>query len=395
MRGSLKRALIATFPALLLLPGAGRAQLLISGNDEKIAFEPSGARVAQPPGKDTVSIIDIAIRAKPRIVANLPLMNSIAGPPTNLAITPDQHLALVANALDWVEDGESWKGVADDKLFVIDLTASPPALIATLHLGKQPSGMAINRAGTMALVANADDDTVSVLAINGKEVTVTDTVAVGPAGAAGQRPVAVAIAPDGKRALVAKAAANTVALLAVDGDKVRYANYDMATGLWPDNVQITPDGKLAIVNNNGGGGQSDGQIDTAAIIDMEADPPRVIDQVVVGDGPKGLAMSPAGGYAASLVLNGSAGVPKGAFFSHEHSFVALLRVDGKKVRKIAETDVGKLAEGIAFSPDGRYLYVGNFVDGDISILRLQGGRLMQVGSLKLAGHPASLRGSTP
>ena len=98
-------------------------------------------------------------------------------------------------------------------------------------------------------------------------------------------------------------------------------------------------------------------------------------------------MSPAGGYAASLILNGSAGVPKGAFYHHEHSFVALLRIDGKKVRKVGETDVGKLAEGIAFSPDGRYLYVGNFVDGDISILRLQGGKLMQVGSLKLAGPP--------
>jgi DNA-binding beta-propeller fold protein YncE len=395
MNGSLKRALIAALPTLLLLPGAGRAQLLISGNDEKVAFEPSGAQVAQPPGKDTVSIIDIAIRAKPRIIANLPLMNTIAGPPTNLAITPDQHLALVANSLDWVQDGASWKGVPDDKLFVIDLTASPPALIATLHLGKQPSGMAINHAGTMALVANAADDTVSVLAINGKEVKVTDTVAVGPSGAAGQRPFAVAITPDGKRALVAKSAANKVALLAIDGDKVRYADYDMATGIWPYNVQITPDGKLAIVNDNGGGGQSDGQIDTVAIIDMAADPPRVIDQVVVGDGPEGLAMSPAGGYAASLILNGSAGVPKSAFFYHEHSFVALLRIEGKKVRKIGETDVGKLAEGIAFSPDGRYLYVGNFVDGDISILRLQSGKLMQVGSLKLPGHPASLRGSTP
>ena len=34
-----------------------------------------------------------------------------------------------------------------------------------------------------------------------------------------------------------------------------------------------------------------------------ANPPRVIDQVVVGDGPEGLAVSPTGGYAASLILN--------------------------------------------------------------------------------------------
>jgi DNA-binding beta-propeller fold protein YncE len=62
----------------------------------------------------------------------------------------------------------------------------------------------------------------------------------------------------------------------------------MATGLNPLNVQITPDGKLAIVNNIGGG--QDGQVDTVGVIDLEATPPRVIDQVVVGDGPEGLAV---------------------------------------------------------------------------------------------------------
>ena len=53
----------------------------------------------------------------------------------------------------------------------------------------------------------------------------------------------------------------------------------MATGLNPLNVQITPDGKLAIVNNIGGG--QDGQVDTVGVIDLEASPRRVIDQIVV------------------------------------------------------------------------------------------------------------------
>src|SRR6202008_3005599 len=157
--------------------------------------------------------------------------------------------------------------------------------------------------------------------------------------------------------------------------------------------QIPPDGKLAIVNNIGGG--QDGQVDTIGVIDLEASPPRVIDQVVVGDGPEGLAVSPAGGYAASLILNGTGGTPKTAFFRHEHSYVALLKIDGKTVRKVAEADVGGLAEGIAFSPDGRYLYVGNFVDSNIDVLRLEGDALTKVTSLPLPGPPASMRGSTP
>src|SRR5262249_57060062 len=120
--------------------------------------------------KGRVSIIDIHDPTKPRIVASLSLMNTITGPPVNLAITPDQHLALVANSLDWVRDGEDWKGVPDNKIYVIDLSAAPPAHIGTVEAGKQASGMAINRAGTLALVANRAEDSVTVLAIDGKNV---------------------------------------------------------------------------------------------------------------------------------------------------------------------------------------------------------------------------------
>ena len=393
MKGWSRLALLVVTAVPLLSPGA-QAQLIISGNDEKQTWDAAGKQINNPPGNDTVSIIDIKDRTKPRIVANLPLMNTVVGPPVNLAITPNQQLALVANSLDWVKDGDSWKGSPDNKLYVIDLTTSPPKQIATVELGKQPSGMAINKTGTLALVANRADDTVSVLSISGKEVKVVDTVSVSSGGANKEQASAVAITPDGKRALVAKFAAHKVALLTIDGTKVTYGKYDMPTGLWPYNVAITPNGKLAIAGNNGGSGSSDGQVDTAAIIDMEANPPRVIDQVVVGDGPEGLAMSPTGAYAVEVILNGS-NQARDKFFYHPHSYVSLLKIDGKRVRKVSQTEVGGLAEGVAFSPDGKYLYVGNFLDSDITILRLAGDRLVKVGALKLPGHPASMRGSTP
>ena len=270
-------ALSAAASTLLAPVGGTRAQLLITGNDEKVSFDENGKTVRHAAGKDTVSIIDIRDPTKPRIVANLPLMNTITGPPVNLAITPDQHLALVVNSLDWVQDGEDWKGVPDNKIYVIDLTASPPVHIGTVEAGKQASGMVINRAGTLALVANRAEDSVTVLAIDGKNVKPVGTVSVAtqptPAVAAPPPalPVAVAISPDGKRALVAKSGANRVGLLEIDGQKVSYAqvdgkNYDIATGLNPLNVQITPDGKLAIVNNIGGG--QDGQVDTVGVIDL-------------------------------------------------------------------------------------------------------------------------------
>jgi DNA-binding beta-propeller fold protein YncE len=391
MKAFWRLALAAAAVAPILgFAAAAQAQLIIIGDDEKQGFE-NGKPVMHPPGKDAVLIVDISNRTKPKIVASLPLMNSIVGPPVNLAITPDQKLALVANSLDWVKDGDSWKGVPDNKLYVIDLTASPPKQIATVEIGKQPSGMAINRAGTLALVANRADDTVSVLSIDGKDVKLVDNVSVSSGGPTKEQPSAVAITPDGKRALVTKFAANKVALLTIDGQKVTYTKYDMATGLWPYNLAITPNGALAIVGNNGGAGSSDGQIDTAAIIDMKLDPPRVVDQVVVGDGPEGLAMSPTGGFAVEQILNGANLAPD-KFYYHPHSYISLLKIEGKKVRKVSETPVGALAEAIAFSPDGQYVYTGNFMDADMMILKLEGNRLVKVGTMKLPGHPASMRG---
>ena len=68
--------LSAVTGTLLAPAGNARAQLLITGNDEKVSFDETGKTVTHPPGKDTVSIIDIRDPTKPRIIANLSLMNS-------------------------------------------------------------------------------------------------------------------------------------------------------------------------------------------------------------------------------------------------------------------------------------------------------------------------------
>jgi DNA-binding beta-propeller fold protein YncE len=83
---------------------------------------------------------------------------------------------------------------------------------------------------------------------------------------------------------------------------------------------------------------------------------------------------------------------RNAFFYHRNGSVVALRIDGKKLSLSNEVEVRGLPEGLVFSPDGRYLYVGNFIDQDVSILRVDGDRLVDTGkSFKLPGHPASMR----
>src|SRR5579884_2557256 len=114
---------VATLPAL--------AQTMIVGNDEKLGYD-NGKAVQHEPGHDTLSIIDMSQPATLRMIATIPLDNTIIGPPTNLAVAPSGAIALVANSPKAEKDGAGWKSVPDDRLFVIDLKANPPKVVATV-----------------------------------------------------------------------------------------------------------------------------------------------------------------------------------------------------------------------------------------------------------------------
>jgi DNA-binding beta-propeller fold protein YncE len=366
---------------------SGKPEYMLVGIDNKVVFADDGSVQVNPPGNDLVAILDIGTDPEnPKLVAKLPLTNSVVGPPTNLMITPDGTLAIVANSLEAVQDGANWKQVPDNKLYVIDLTTDPPKLVDTIAIGKQPSGLSINPAGNLALVTNRADNSISVVAIQGKTVKLVDTVPMG------EMVAAVVFTPDGKRALAAKFPGNKVALLNVDGQKVTYDKKDLPVGLWPYNVGITPDGKLAITSDNGNSGRSDGSVDTVSVIDLEANPPRVIDKIMVDESPEGLVVSPTGRLAAAILLGGSDG-PKNQWFYHRNGKVAVLKIEGKKVTKIGEVAVGAIPEGAVFSPDGKWLYVGNYADKNISILRVDGDKVTETGkTVALPGSPASMRG---
>ena len=363
---------------------ARSAPLMIVGNDEKILWDDQGKPILSPPGKDSVLIVDLANPLDPKIVANLPLKNSIVGPPVNLDIDPTGSIALVADSVNLIKEGDALKQVPDDKVHVIDLKASPPKAVSTLTVGKQPSGLSINPAGNLALVANREDKSISVLSIKGTEVKLIDTVPMGESVSH------VTFTPDGKRALAVKFPAHKLTVLDVAGDKVTPTKTELPTGLWPYNVAVAPGGKIALTSDNGGAGSSDGSVDTVSVIDLEAQPPRIIDRVVVGDGPEGLAISPKGDVAASAILAGSNNKP--AYFYHRNGFVSVLRIDDKKVTKIKELEVGGLPEAVVFTPDGQYLLIGNYLDQDFSILRVKGADVTDTGKrFKVPGHPASAR----
>ena len=372
-------AVVLAFNALV----AQAAPFMIVGDDEKVGFD-NGKTVVSPPGKDFVLIVDLANPVDPKIVANLPLKNSVVGPPVNLAIDPTDSVAIVADAMNAVRDGDNWKQVPDNKIYVIDMKANPAKLINTIEGDKQPSGLSINPAGNLALVANRAGKSISVLSIHGSDVKLIDTVDMG------DEVSAVVFTPDGKHALATKASANKAALLDVDGDKVTYTKHDLLTGLFPYNIVEAPTGSIALTADNGNNGTSDGNVDTVSVIDL-AQPVHVIDHITVPDSPEGLAFSPKGNLAVAVEATGS-NHPRTDWYYHPHGTVTVLQVNGKKVTRLNDIEVGALPEAVCFTPDGSYIFVGNYMDRDFSILRVDGTKVTDTGKhFKVPGQPGSAR----
>src|SRR5205085_4226755 len=123
-----------------------------------------------------------------------------------------------------------------------DLTAAPPALIATLEAGPSAAGVSINRQGTLALVANRAEGTVSVFTIQGKTVTPAGKITVGDPKSGTSH---VTIAPDGKTALVSRDGDDRISVLSIDGSKVEYTKRDLHAGLRPYGIDIASNGAFA------------------------------------------------------------------------------------------------------------------------------------------------------
>jgi DNA-binding beta-propeller fold protein YncE len=379
-------ALVLSLTSAFLAVGqparAGTNDILI-GLDEKITYDANGSS-AGPGGKDAVLVVDISNPAKPKIRASLPLTNSLLGPPTNLQITPNGKLGLVANSVVNNQDGTTWKAVPDDKLYVIDLTTNPPKLIDTVTVGKQPSGLMISHKGDLALIGNRAGKSVSVVAIDGMTVKTVGEVPMD------NEVAAVAITPDGKRAFAAMNLVNKIGVLAIDGQKVTYdKSLDIPSAFNPYNIDVTPDGKYVVSSHTGAQGIN---ADAEVTIDTSGAHPHVVDIMAPGTGAEGFAISPNGKWAVTPLIEGS-GARHDAwnYVSGGHAALMSLGPDGK-LTLVSKLPIGALPEGVAYSPNSEYVYIGNYIDKSLQIFRISGGRLLAVGTMPLPGQPASIRG---
>src|SRR6478609_9486351 len=231
---------------------AAYAEIVVTANDGKMVLENGSAVVRKQPLPDTVSVIDFTDGAL-KLLGEVPAPASVVGPPPSVAIAPDGAFALVTGAMK-LDPADPAKTVPDDKLSVIDLKSTPPKVLATLQAGAGATGVSINPAGTLALVANRSEGTVSIFTISGKTLTAAGKLDFGKASA----PCHVVFLPDGKTALLTRDGDHRISVLSIDGDKVTDTKKFMVGGFRPYSLVVSPKGDVAVFGNQGGGqGDSD------------------------------------------------------------------------------------------------------------------------------------------
>lgn len=374
--GAMLLALAVALPAV--------AQVAVSGNDNRRRLVNGVNTVVQNAPSDSATIMDLSGRA-PRVLAEVALSHSVVGPPTSVAITPDERYAILTSA-ERIDPADPTKTLPDNRVQVLDLRATPPRVTQTVEAGAGPSGVSINRAGNLVLVANRNAGTVSVFRFADGMLAPVSTVTIGDAASS---PAHVQFTPDGRRALVTRdaAAASFVSVLNVDGETVTKSNRDISAGIRPYGMGITADGRWAVAANIGRGS---GDADTISLINLQREPFLAVDTASVGATPEGIQVSPDNRHVAVTIHNGSArreGDPL-----RGRAQLIILRIERGRLQEVARAPVGDWAQGIAFSRDGRMIVVQNMADRNLAVFRFENGRLRDTGQrIGVNGGPAAIR----
>jgi len=373
----------AVATAASLAASAWAADLIVSAQDGKFVRVEGRATYPQPAPSDSLVVID-ASRFPPVVKGTVEgLEHTVQGPPQAVAITPDGKLAIAAAPTRY--DYAAKKELLDNFLQIVDLEASPPKLIAKLDVGAHTNGLTINREGTLLLAAG-HDGAVKVLAIEGKNLRMLESVKVGEKRLSG-----ISFTHDGKAAIVALRDENGAAVLSVDGTIVKLTNEKLSTGVNPYAVDVSSDGKWAVIGNTGVGGRIVDDADVVTLVDVSRRPFRSVQQISVPSSPEGVAISPDGRYIVVQSMAGSNLTPNDPG-RNKIGKLALFEIRDGTAAMVNEIPGAEAAQGVVFTQDSRYLLLQMNVERAIGIYALRDGKLVDTGErIKLAAGPVSIR----
>lgn len=355
------------------------AEIAVSSNDAHTVTVNGQQIAAEPAAADTLSIVDLG-HYPPQVTATIDVPGSVVGPPYAAAVAPDESFAIVSSATK-LDAADPKKIVPDDRVSVVDL-AGGPKLVQQITAGAGATSVAISPNGSLVLVANRTEGTISAFRLNDKKLEALSKIDLGNPKAG---PSGLAFVSD-RVALVSRDGDSMISVVRIDGDKISIDPRPLTAGVRPYTLGVASNGALAAVSNMGRG---DGDIDTVSLIDLSSEPFRTVETLSVGASPEGLRFSPDGRFLAVGCQEGTT-KKTGSPFQTANGRLAIYAVEGKSLRKVAEAPIGHWSQGIAFSRNGETILVQNMVERTISVFRFDGQKLTAGTPIAIGAGPAAL-----
>ena len=253
--------------------------------------------------------------------------NSIKGydSPEGVAISPSGTYAYVTNIY------------ANN---VVIVNTAPNTVVNSIASGiSGPIGVAFSPSGTYAYVVNAGSN--NVVIINTESNTVVNSVIAGFNG-----PEEVALSPSGKYAYVTNAYANNVVIINTVTNKVVNS---ITSGIsYPIGVSFSPSGTYAYVANGGSNN----------VVILNTATNTVVSAIAFNSlgTPQGVAIAPSGSYAYIAMCNYDCD-------ANNHDNITIINTATNAVAGYIVLPGFPNPYGVAFSPDGSYAYITNYVSG--------------------------------
>ncbi|MCL5876106.1 MAG: YncE family protein [Candidatus Dependentiae bacterium] len=225
-------------------------------------------------------------------------------------------------------------------------------VIATIGVGDTPAGIAVTPDNRFAYVANNNNDSIP----SGNTVSVldliTNTVVTTISNVNFNEPYTVTINAAGTKAYVTNSNSTTISIIDIATNQV-IGTINGFDG--PSGMVITPDGNTAYVNNYGSpAGVGSGNATTVRVVDLNSNT-IVGAPITVGLAPASLAITPDGAFV--YVINYVDGNPG-------TGTISIIRTSDNTVVGTIFGFSGPFA--IAITPNGDYAYITNFGSNNFS-----------------------------
>ena len=147
--------------------GGSDSSKFLSIQDGRAVLVDGVGKVGKAP--DSLAVIELRDE-KLRLHSELVMPTSLVGPPASIAVLPDKKYALVTAATK-LDPSDANKVISSDLISLVALGngREPLKVVDSISLGAGPSGLAVNRAGDLALVPNRVAGTVSIVEIKGQK----------------------------------------------------------------------------------------------------------------------------------------------------------------------------------------------------------------------------------